>query len=82
MNTKLLTLIYSLLIISILSTRVLREEANWKDNDNDSHEEEKEDGEEIENNEQTDFSKISSSKIRKENMPHSRVLLPIRRMGT
>ena len=85
MNTKLLIIIYSLLIISILSSRVLREEEDENpirnENDNDSQNEEKD---EIENNdkEETDFSKISSLKIRKENMPHSRVLLPIRRIGT
>ena len=85
MNTKLLIIIYSLLIISILSSRVLREEEDENpirnENDNDSQNEEKD---EIEKNdkEETDFSKISSLKIRKENMPHSRVLLPIRRMGT
>ena len=51
MSTKLLTIIYSLSIISILSSLALREEedenSNRNENDNDSHNEEKD---EIEKN--------------------------------
>ena len=81
MTTKFL-LILSLLLFSVLSKRALREE-NYDEDDNnenkDSHEEETC---EIQSQEETDFSKIPSSKIRKENMPKSEVLLPIRRSGS
>ena len=84
MSLKLLIFIYSFLIISTLSQRILKEEnSNEKDEENhDNNSKEEEETEEIQNNDKTDFSKISSSQIRKENLPHSRVLLPIRRMGT
>ena len=76
MNTKLLLLlIYSLLILSIFSARILKEE-----NQEEEHEEETCDDEHKE--EEHDYSDVDSSKIRKENMPHSQVLLPIRRIGT
>ena len=76
MNTKLLLLlIYSLLILSIFSARTLKEE-----NQEEEHEEETCDDEHKE--EEHDYSDVDSSKIRKENMPHSQVLLPIRRIGT
>ena len=79
MNSKLLLIIYSILILSTISSRILREET--------SDEEEKEESCDDETCEKTqesqvDISKISSSKIRKENMPHSQVLLPLRRIGT
>jgi cbb3-type cytochrome oxidase subunit 3 len=79
MNSRFLTLIFLLLIVSIFSSRKLREENNEeKEEENDC-----EDGTcESKNEPQTDFSKVSSSKIKKENMPHSQVLLPIRRVGT
>ena len=55
MNTKLLLLfLYSFLILSVFSTRILKEENN---------EEEGQENDELE--EETDFSKISSSKIGK-----------------
>ena len=81
MSTKILFLfLYSFLILSVFSTRILKEENNEEENqENDLSEEETN---ENEKEEETDFSKIASSKIRKENMPHSQVLLPIRRMGT
>ena len=81
MSTKILLLfLYSSLILSIFSTRILKEENNEEETqENDLPEEETN---ENEKEEETDFSKIASSKIRKENMPHSQVLLPIRRMGT
>jgi hypothetical protein len=75
MNTKLLIFLYSFLIISIYSVRILREE---------NPEEENKENESCEENQQQeiDFSKIDPSKIRKENMPQSQVLLPIRRIGS
>ena len=81
MSTKILIiLLYSFLIFSVISNRILKEENNEEENqENDLSEEETD---ENEKQEETDFSKIASSKIRKENMPHSQVLLPIRRMGT
>ena len=85
MSTKsLLTIIYSLLIISILSSLVLREEEDENSNKNESgngSHNEKKDEKGKNYKEETDFPKISSSKIRKENTPRSRVLLPIRRKG-
>jgi hypothetical protein len=81
MSTKLLLLfLYSFLILSVFSTRILKEENNEEENQENNELEEETD--ENEKQEETDFSKISSSKIRKENLPHSKVLLPIRRMGT
>ena len=81
MNTKLLLLfLYSFLILSVFSTRILKEENNEEEGQENGESEEE--TEVNEKQEETDFSKISSSKIRKENLPHSQVLLPIRRMGT
>ena len=80
MSTKFLIFLFSLLIISSFSKRKLKEENSKEENhDNELKEEEIE---ENENQEEPDFSKISSSNIRRENMPHSQVLLPIRRIGT
>ena len=76
MNTKLLLLlIYSLLILSVFSKRILKEE-----NEEEVHEEETCDDEHKE--EEKDYSDVDPSKVRKENMPHSQVLLPVRRIGT
>ncbi len=73
MNSKFLLLIYLLLFLSIYSSRILKEENQEEENeetcDNETCETQKE--------ARTEF-----SKIRKENMPHSQVLLPIRRIGT
>ena len=79
MNSKILILILYLLISVTLQIRILKEE-----NENESEEEQKtcEEEETKESEKEIDFSTISSSKIRKENMPHSQVLLPIRRIGT
>ena len=76
MNSKLL-LIFLLLISLSFQTRILKEENNSEEEEKTLEEEETETSEK-----DIDFSKISSSKIRKENMPHSQVVLPIRRMGT
>ena len=77
MNSKIILFIYILLLISLsLQTRFLKEENN---NENGKKTCEEEDETEDNN---IDFSKISSAKIRKENTPHSQVILPIRRMGT
>ena len=79
MNSRFLSLIFLLLIVSIFSSRKLKEE----NNEEKEEENECEDGTcESEKKVQPDFSKASSSKIKKENMPHSQVLLPIRRVGT
>ena len=79
MNSRFLSLISLLLIVSIFSSRKLKEE----NNEEKEEENECEDGTcESEKKVQPDFSKVSSSKIKKENMPHSQVLLPIRRVGT
>ncbi len=79
MNSRFLSLIFLLLIVSIFSSRKLKEE----NNEEKEEENECEDGTcESEKKVQPDFSKVSSSKIKKENMPHSQVLLPIRRVGT
>ncbi len=79
MNSKILILILYLLISVTLQIRILKEE-----NENESEEEQKtcEEEETKESEKEIDFSTISSSKIRKENMPHSQVLLPICRIGT
>ena len=76
MYSKLL-LIFFLLVSLSFQTRILKEENNSEEEEKSLEEEETETSEK-----DIDFSKISSSKIRKENMPHSQVLLPIRRMGT
>ena len=73
MNSKFLLLIYLLLFLSIHSSRTLKEENQEEENqescDDDTCETPKE-------------ARSEFSKIRKENMPHSQVLLPIRRIGT
>ena len=68
MNSKFLLLIYLLLFLSIHSSRTLKEE-NQESCDDETCETPKE-------------ARSEFSKIRKENMPHSQVLLPIRRIGT
>ena len=79
MNFKILSIIILLISISLsFQTRILKEENNLNEEEKSCEEEEP--TENSENN--IDFSKISSSKIRKENMPHSQVLVPIRRVGT
>ena len=77
MNSKILILILYLLISLSLQTRILKEE-----NENEEEQQTCEEEETKETEKEIDFSKISSEKIRKENMPHSQVLLPIRRIGT
>lgn len=77
MNSKLLILIFYLLLSLSFQIRILKEENK---NEEDQHSCEEEETEILES--EIDFSKIASSKIRKENIPHSQVLLPIRRMGT
>ena len=77
MDFRILSIFFLLISLSF-QTRILKEEENPKEEEKTCEEEE-----EIENSEEkTDFSKISPEKIRKENMPHSQVLVPIRRMGT
>ena len=73
MNSKFLLLIYLLLFLSIHSSRTLREE---------NQEEENQESCDDETCETQKESRTEFSKIRKENMPHSQVLLPIRRIGT
>ena len=85
MSLKLLIFIFSFLIISTLSQRILKEEnSNEKDEENhDNNKEEEEETEEIENNDKTDFSKISSSQMQRaaqaqeDTMP----LLPYRKLS-
>ena len=74
MSARILFYLYSFLIISIYSVRILREEDPQENKETES----------CEGNQQQeiDFSKINPSKIRKENMPLSQVLLPIRRVGS
>ena len=73
MNSKFLLLIYLLLFLSIHSSRTLREE---------NQEEENQESCDDETCETPKEARSEFSKIRKENMPHSQVLLPIRRIGT
>jgi hypothetical protein len=73
MNSKILLLIYLLLFLSIQSSRTLREENQEEENQESCDDETCETQKEA----RTEF-----SKTRKENMPHSQVLLPIRRIGT
>ena len=82
MNTKILLLIYSLLILSIISKRILKEENSEEENQDNDEDCEGEETCENDNQQEKDISTISSSKILKENIPHSKVLLPIRRIGT
>ena len=80
MNKKLFLLIYSLLILFSFSKRILKEEDSEEEEQaNDCEEEETC---EKEKEKEAEFSKISTSNILKENMPHSKVILPIRRIGT
>ena len=87
MSKKLLSLIllFSLIILS-LSTRNLLEESQEKDKEKEEEPKEKDEEEspcdEPKEEKEVDFSKIHESQIRKENLPHSQVLMPIRRIGT
>ena len=78
MNSKLFLLIFYSIILISFQKRILKEEDN---NENDQKTCEEEEEEKTSENE-IDFSNISSLKIRKENAPHSQVVLPIRRVGT
>ena len=78
MNSKLFLLIFYSIISISFQKRILKEEDN---NENDQKTCEEEEEEKTSENE-IDFSNISSLKIRKENAPHSQVVLPIRRVGT
>ena len=78
MNSKFFLLIFYLIISISIQKRILKEEDNNEDEQK-SCEDEKE--EKTYENE-IDFSKISSQNIRKENIPDSKVVLPIRRVGT
>ncbi len=84
MSKKLLSLILLLsLIFQSLSTRNLIEESSEQEKENESPEKNgEEESCEKTKEESTDFSKIPDYQIRKENLPHSQVLLPIRRIGT
>ena len=77
MNSKLLLLLFSLLIVSIFPRRLLKEENQEEEHAKDDCGEEETC--EKEGSEKLDF---SNGKVRKENMPHSQVVLPIRRMGS
>ena len=81
MSTKLYLLIFSLLILSTFSKRKLKEE-NSEEEEHDDDEYEGEETCEKEKQEEIDLSKLFPSQIRKENKPDSKVLLPIRRIGT
>ena len=71
MPKKFLSILILSLIIQSLTLRTLKEESS------------KEEEESCEKQEETtDFSKVPESQIRKENLPHSQVLMPIRRIGT
>lgn len=76
MNSKFLLLIYLLLFLSTHSSRILKEEDHEEEN------QESCDDETCETQTQKEAVATEFSKIRKENMPHSQVLLPIRRIGT
>ena len=84
MSKKLLSLILLLsLIFQSLSTRNLIEESSEQEKENESPEKNgEEESCEKTKEESTDFSKIPDYQIRKENLPHSQVLMPIRRIGT
>ena len=84
MSKKLLSLILLLsLIFQSLSIRNLIEETTDKEKENESPEKNgEEESCEKTKEESTDFSKIPDYQIRKENLPHSQVLMPIRRIGT
>jgi hypothetical protein len=70
------------LIIQSLTTRILKEESSEKEKESESPEKTEEEEGCDKPKEETDFSKIHESQIRKENLPHSQVLMPIRRIGT
>ena len=78
MNSKLFLLIFYSIISISFQKRILKEEDNNEDEQKTCEEEEEEKTSENE----IDFSNIPSLKIRKENAPHSQVVLPIRRVGT
>ena len=88
MSKKLFSLILLLsLIFQSISRRNLLEETTEKENEKETEKETQQQTEEEDSCEQTkeesiDFSKIPDYKIRKENLPHSQVLMPIRRIGT
>ena len=86
MSKKLLSLILLLsLIFQSLSTRNLIEESSEQEKEKENESPEKNGEEEScekTKEESTDFSKIPDYQIRKENLPHSQVLMPIRRIGT
>lgn len=88
MSKKLLSLILLLsLIFQSLSTRNLIEESSEQEKEKEKENESPEKNGEEEScektkEESTDFSKIPDYQIRKENLPHSQVLMPIRRIGT
>ena len=86
MSKKLLSLILILsLIFQSLSTRNLIEESSEQEKEKENESPEKNGEEEScekTKEESTDFSKIPDYQIRKENLPHSQVLMPIRRIGT
>ena len=85
MNYKLFSIILLLFLLITLSIqkRLLKEEDEHEHVEQNNKEKSYDDEIDIENSKkEIDFSKISESQIRKENMPHSQVLLPIRRIGT
>ena len=86
MSKKLLSLILLLsLIFQSLSTRNLIEESSEQEKEKENESPEKNGEEEScekTKEESSDFSKIPDYQIRKENLPHSQVLMPIRRIGT
>ena len=88
MSKKLFSLILLLsLIFQSISRRNLLEETTEKENEKETEKETQQQTEEEDSCEQTkeesiDFSKVPDYKIRKENLPHSQVLMPIRRIGT
>lgn len=82
MNYKLLLLIFYLIISSTIERKLKEENEENKKDEDDLKSCEEEDETESSSEQKIDPSKISQNKIRKENMPHSQVLLPIRRVGT
>ena len=87
MNSKLLLLlIFYLIISSSFQSRILREENENEEKDDKEDEDEQkscDDEDETDTSQkEVDVSNISQNKIKKENMPNSQVLLPLRRVGT
>jgi hypothetical protein len=82
MKSKLLLLIFYLIISSTIERKLKEENEENKKDEDDQKSCEEEDETESSSEQKIDPSKISQNKIRKENMPHSQVLLPIRRVGT